>query len=459
MPNPPTPYFAYVEMDVNGYNLTPIPPEHLMDFSYTHAAAADMHNLGSGTALLFDQTAIDVEFALHNTSQYPPQISFRFGYSETDIKSEVYTLSVQSYDFELTPGGARLTLTLTTGLDYNPITYAANTNENNIKEQHEINEEIIEKSEIYKVSESYAFEATDPIWIKGDDADGNEIDSHPSVHVKNEQAFTAATNALLEASRAHKDLEANFVINVKDTPENPEAVITSREEIVEEEEPIREYTYPFAKDGTDEAISFTAKVDTAMMMCGGGTIEALAFDEETHEPIIIQQDKDTNPQKRLVVGEETHFESTGATRLLNVSSGNLEMLKNKANFLWGRSIRSNVTATMVTLGDPDLDVFKLVIVNVLTPSGVPHHTTGIYMIMNITQNISGGVWTTTLDLWRQPVQALVEQPGRVIKAFDSSGGKNPFNPYGDKAYGPNDDTSSGTSFEDKSFKSGYKGRK
>lgn len=90
---------------------------------------------------------------------------------------------------------------------------------------------------------------------------------------------------------------------------------------------------------------------------------------------------------------------SGATgRIMGLSSSSKSNLEKKSIAMWNMNKRQKYQATMEIIGDTTTKIGTYIYVAVYTKYGILHHTSGIYFIKSATDNISGGMFTTTLQL-------------------------------------------------------------
>lgn len=130
----------------------------------------------------------------------------------------------------------------------------------------------------------------------------------------------------------------------------------------------------------------------------GGIIISGDFAEEFVEA------KNTEGAKQLQEGRVT----------LALSSDTPEGLERLSASLLALYRRQQATkATMRIFGDPSIKMFEKCQVTVMTKMGQIHYSSGFYMITKVTDNIQGGVFTTSLELMRHPDEKDVFNPSMI----------------------------------------------
>ncbi len=417
-PFPPHPYFAFVDLKIGTFDFTPIPPEHLINFDVTFEGDSEDSGIGQGSFTVFDETALRIEHALLVASENAGGLIpcfFNFGYVETPHISETYSYLINDYSLSIKAGGSELTIKIiSTGIKSHglPRTLAYNTGGSDFKSLNEIIEDIAEKSDWEIIS----IQDIEDIIVEGDDNNGLPIYKPIEVRIDNIPTTTGMFHKVLSICRG-EDGDTSVVLTFVDEGSDGKVkvIISSFGYSAAEGSPVKEYS--IAWDGTlGEVINFTPEFSGASMLTGGATVDVSAYDEGTMTPIVEDHDAFTVPGKYLIGGRETHITPDSAYLIPNYSSGMRDVLKAKANYLHAKSaqMKLHYKASMEILGDPYLKVRDLIDVIVRTPSGIPHHTSGTYLIEQITHTISGGAWKTSLNLIRNPSESILEIVGRVI---------------------------------------------
>ena len=103
-----------------------------------------------------------------------------------------------------------------------------------------------------------------------------------------------------------------------------------------------------------------------------------------------------------------------------------------AEYLWTKMCALDNTAELVLRGDASFFIQAFVLVVVLTPDGYFHHSSGLYQVLEIVDDIEGGSYTTTLNLVKRTL--IVNDDGSIspgqatgymyATSQDSQGGMN-----------------------------------
>ena len=172
-------------------------------------------------------------------------------------------------------------------------------------------------------------------------------------------------------------------------------------------------TYEFEYgSGPDSSViefnpSFNGMVTSVI---GGYEVDATTTNAITNDVMRVRYGKYSD-EKRPSTGDATYDGLMGSIRIGD-SSYSIEEIQNRAANLWYNMAPYGYTAEMTVLGDPMIDVQSLCSVTVLTPIGLPHHSSGVYLIHQVTDSISGGTFNTSMNMVRNAISI----------GFDDSGG-------------------------------------
>lgn len=86
---------------------------------------------------------------------------------------------------------------------------------------------------------------------------------------------------------------------------------------------------------------------------------------------------------------------------------NSELERMAAN-LWLKHSKSAMDCTIEMFGDPNIKVGTNISIIAIMPSGIPHLSSGIYLISNVEHTISGGTFKTVVTASRNSIDVTVE---------------------------------------------------
>lgn len=144
---------------------------------------------------------------------------------------------------------------------------------------------------------------------------------------------------------------------------------------------------------------------------GGYEVEASTTEAITNDLISLKYNRFTDPN-RPSTGNSVYDDLQGTVRIGDSSYSYTDVANRAAN-LWYNMAPYGYTADMTVLGDPTIDVQKLCSVAVYTPQGLPHYSSGVYLITHVSDNISGGTFTSTLNLIRNAISIGTNDSGGI----------------------------------------------
>lgn len=376
----PNPYFAFVELSVGGFNLTPVPPEYLIDFSYTRNFGDKANTVEFS---LFDESALEMEAIITNSKE---DLLFRYGIEGGNC-SPLLAGMIQSYTIDFQYGGVVLNVTGISTVMKNTAIPRTRTYKN--MDIHQIVKEIVdmEKWGVDRIDECQ------PVY-----------DIHPVTKVKTKKEFYQTNmpstqfieKQLLPFAKRKKDGMSGYKFYCpKDSPGKPTISFHPPDFAPD---PIYEFVFEYNREG-QEVISFKPEINTAPMFAGAATSVISAYDSYKSKIVTTTFDDKTNA-KQQKTGDKSHIASTDGKTIVNLSSGTEDEMANKVANTWYRGAAQVYTATLETTGNTIIKPHDKVFVTVLTKSGAPHHTSGLYIVTQIEDRISGGTFNTTLSLLR-----------------------------------------------------------
>lgn len=162
------------------------------------------------------------------------------------------------------------------------------------------------------------------------------------------------------------------------------------------------YKFTFGSGPDSSVIEFNPEyTGIVAALVGGGKVEATTTDAITNDIIHVRYTNDTDDSKP-VTGDSIYDEPLTTYRI-GASSYDLNEVVHRAANLWYNMRSYGYTANMTIMGDPNVNTQSVCSVAVYTPIGVPHHSSGVYLITNITDSISGGSFTSSMELIRNAV--------------------------------------------------------
>lgn len=121
--------------------------------------------------------------------------------------------------------------------------------------------------------------------------------------------------------------------------------------------------------------------------------------------------------------ERSNQEGSGNVGVvLGMSGSSFKNLESSAASMWSRYFSSVYGASLEILGDTRVKFQGHIKIAVYTKYGFLHHTSGIYNIQGITDTISGGMFTTSLDLQKNSDEVKKKKKGKEKNKVDETKG-------------------------------------
>lgn len=400
---PPNPYFAFVKLNVGEFNMTQVPPEHLVQFTYTRKP---LNSANKFIISLFDETAMLVEYQLLKGYK---EIKFQYGYVN-GVVSPVYSGMVTEYDVDFTSAGAVLNIE---GLSSSISSFSkAVTKTYSGMRIHEIVKAI----------------AKEEGWIEGNIVACQPVsdgDNKNKTFTRNNQAAQIfITNELIPYAKSAKNGDSNYVLNFEDTAEGTKVNFYPIIQAGKQDDPsaaITDYEFQWGSgERNSKVISFNPDYSgTLSLMSGGATVEADTVDKIANEMFSIKYDNNTD-SNRTTLGSKAPYDYAGAVRKIGGSSYTMDEMKNIAAYMWYSHSTYPVTAELVVLGDPNLNAFDMVSIVMLNKDGLPHHSSGVYLIKEIEDDISAGLFQSKMTLFRNAMEVGIDASGGVNVTISST---------------------------------------
>ena len=150
--------------------------------------------------------------------------------------------------------------------------------------------------------------------------------------------------------------------------------------------PIAKYYEYYSGRSDNTVISFAPQYGDMLKAFGGSYVSAKSIKASRNEMVQVSAGGTKNGQY--------------STKILGLSSSDAKTLKKQAETLFAAYSTAYYKATLEVIGDPTITPMSYVYVAVYTKYGNIHHSSGVYMIMSVEDNITGGQYTSTLELQR-----------------------------------------------------------
>lgn len=393
---PPNPYYAFVEITIGEFNMTLIPPEHLVQFTYTRKP---LNAANKFIISLYDETAMMIEYQLLKGYK---EIKFQYGYVN-GVVSPVYSGMVTEYDVDFTSAGALINIE---GLSSSISSFS---------------KPVTKTYTDMKIHEIVKDIAQEEGWIEGNIVECQSLsdgDNKDKTFTRNNQAAQIfITNELIPYAKSAKNGDSNYVLNFEDTADGTKVnfyPIIQAGKGIGSSNSTTDYEFQWGSgDRNSKVISFNPDYSgTLSLMSGGATVEAETVDKIANEMFAVKYDNNSDSD-RTTLGSKATYNYSEAKRKIGGSSYTMDEMTNIAAYMWYSHATYPVTAELVVLGDPNLKAFDIISVVMLNKDGLPHHSSGIYLIKEIEDDISAGSFTSKMTLFRNAMEVGVDESGGV----------------------------------------------
>ena len=406
----PQPYYAFVQLYMNGQDLilTNNRPQHLISFTHTMETNA----IASWSVELFDATFNLIEHDIweQSTAGKRPILKFKYGYSPSGVESPYYYSELA----KVTPtwGYSGVTLRLEG-------THVPGQNQNIPTIWYKRDRAFVDMkiSEIVKklcLENGYVidydhFDETEPILLPHDLNSTNPISKIFEQKGMSMEQFIK--HCLLPYAVKEGTKQGGYVLFIdhRTDPAKVRFYVPDKGPDMTCPGGIkREYT--IRQDKMEEWVDFSYDL-------GYGPKEATGIFEEAHFSIdpttgeyVFEKYNVDNQREFMRLYGQAYRRPQFTDEKNNVRmrpSHAPAILEDERKFFHRnhliRKLRGKaMTATLTIVGDPRDDVLPgdFIYIHNMLPDGSPHYSTGCYLINKITHQITGGTYTTTFDVSR-----------------------------------------------------------
>lgn len=391
---PSNPYYAYVNFAIGEVELNKVPPNHILSFSYdrTTLDSANVFQIS-----VIDTTALALEFQLAQGYQ---ELKFSYGYTGGP-SSKIYTGQLTDYKLKFTTYGVQLDIEgVSSGLSTYGVTKSATY-------EHRMISDIvydIAKEEGWKIG---YIETTQEVF----GADGK---TYKSFTRNNTNAVNFITTELTPYAKSALTGASGYQLSFDDSTDpptvnyHPPKVSNNNSS----SENVNFYEFAYGTGGDSRVISFEPQFSgMSIAVQGASEVDVSTVDALRNEMFSITCNKDTNPNVPQT-GAKTNVPNVASNTLLSSSLGYNEAT-NLAATMWFQQAGQSYGAILEIVGDPNLDPQSMCSVLIVNQDGLPHHSSGAYLITQITDSIEGGQYTTTLQLFRNALNVGAGSSGGV----------------------------------------------
>lgn len=184
-------------------------------------------------------------------------------------------------------------------------------------------------------------------------------------------------------------------------------------------------TYNIGVDGADDALV----IETSVLDTFTNQMYNFVYGKDGVSTKFTKEQAEQTADKEVI-----YFSGSGYTN---------RELERMASNLWLKQSKLTVQATLELFGDPNLKPGMNIAVIAIMPSGVPHVSSGIYLVDEVTHEISKGTFKTTLTIYRNEIDVSIGDDGKI--KFTVGAANAPASDDDDSSSSSDDSSSNGTS--------------
>lgn len=174
----------------------------------------------------------------------------------------------------------------------------------------------------------------------------------------------------------------------------------------------KHYVFDWGNGKDSNVISFDPSCSGILAaVTGGGEVEGEILDSIRNEIIRTTFNKDTDTLRPSTGEAIDYSESDTGLTIISASSSSIDELENMAASMWYNMKNVGYQAELVVVGDPEIEPQSICTVMVLTKEGLPHYSSGIYLITKVVDDITAGTFQSTLSLVRNAMEIGVDESG------------------------------------------------
>lgn len=375
----PQPVLAYVKIWIGDELLTTIPPKPNMiqGFSIDRLEAAG----AKVTFSIFDDDWDEIEYLLSKASASSTPISVQYGYYPNGLESPIYKLMLQNYSISFHFTGVQLSINALSQAIVNSI-QPRNITTNS-----------------YNPTEAIKSICNEMGWTIGQFDVSKDVSSDNPYNLNNANPLEYITNYIVPEARSEDD--EIFVFYLDETTDPPTAHFRKKEYgMVSDLNDLKTYVFLKGYDSVVKDATFDIKG-----LFGGTSnfLTATGYTTNTLDPrkkIQSSSSETIDSTITTTTGAYTHTNPNQSILTVDSSGYTPEQSSNRLYYHIKSTAYSLYEATLTIIGDPTIEFLENIRIINVTDKGTLHHTSGIYFVNGIIDNISGGQMTTTLKLIR-----------------------------------------------------------
>lgn len=393
------PYYAYIELTLGELVFT-VDSSRIMSMECSRFTSTS-NNICTMT--LLDETALVVEEAVVSLGS-EKNATFRYGYINGAV-SPNYSGTITECVPDLSPSGATITLTIISkGLlskgKPKPAVYSGTPDEVVTQVAQEEGWQLGTIEPCFPVMSSES--------IEPDGANNQNQFKDKEYHRTNESALDFLKKKVLPTAQSANSGESNFKLYFDDSTDPP--TINFHPDNWNQDERVMYSFKVGSADRNNEVLSFKPSINEGLSaILGASEVSAETIDALRNEMFQIKYNKSTLTN-RPVTGDYSDV-PPGYKLSVGCSSYTSDEMEKKAATLWAKGLSATYPAELEIIGNPNISLQSIISMIVMTPGGLPHYSSGIYLVTSVTDTIEGGNFTTSVALIRNGLSIGVDDSG------------------------------------------------
>lgn len=175
--------------------------------------------------------------------------------------------------------------------------------------------------------------------------------------------------------------------------------------------------YTFMRDKESEVISFTPEIfGAALLGLGAGSVTSFYIDHQTGEVGSVKVDNSTTTSKQLLGGkliDAVPHDPTTENANLHANFRPIRdaaQAQQEAETAYTRITNALYGGQLVIIGDSQIEPDTIILLYVILPDGTLDYTWGYYFINGVTDAVTAGSFTTSMDLIRNTYPSSQKTP-------------------------------------------------
>ena len=331
--------------------------------------------------------------------------------------SRVYKMMLQDYSIDFMDTGTTLTINAISEaayknlevVDYENIAAASVSEDTKDEEGNVVTNMYNPTRAIMAICEAAGWEVRPENFVATAD-----VHRYGPYTLDNENPITYIQEVIVKEAKV-PDSNAIVLFRIEEGGEKPIPHLEAKE--YGEVAASRTYIYQKGYDSPVIDMSFYVKRifgGTSNLSISSG-LKSSSIDTETKEEYSNEETQQT--VATATTGIYSHMMTNQSIPTITFAGETQDQINNKLYYYVKNATTNQYEATMTIIGDPEIELLESIRVINVTDYGNLHHTSGVYLVMGISDSITNGEFRTTLKLIRNGDTDGIEilHPKHVVK--------------------------------------------